>query len=273
MPEDRHSLCSAVGAPVLELKGVAKSFALQGSQPVMALDNITFDVVRGEVVTLMGPSGSGKSTCLRVINGLETIDSGAITICGQNLADYRQPRHVVRRKTAMILQHFELFPHLNVIENIRLAPRLTRGRTAMQATKKAQELLDMVGLSKHAQQYPARLSGGQKQRVAIARALAVEPEILLCDEPTSALDPELVGEVTSILARIASEGMTMILVTHEIRFAREVSSRCLFLESGKIHVDLPVRDFFAPNESGISQDNSDAVRPRLQQFLGKFLGT
>lgn len=270
MNEEQRSISAGAHTPVLELNGVAKSFALRGSQPVMALDNISFNVVRGEVVTLMGPSGSGKSTCLRVINGLETIDSGAIAICGQNLADRRQPRHVVRRKTAMIFQHFELFPHLNVLENIRLAPRLTRGQTALQATKKAQELLDIVGLSRHAQQYPARLSGGQKQRVAIARALAVEPEILLCDEPTSALDPELVGEVTSILARIASEGMTMILVTHEIRFAREVSSRCLFLESGKIHVDLPVREFFAANENAESQFNAGEVRVRLQQFLGKF---
>jgi ABC-type polar amino acid transport system ATPase subunit len=265
MIEDRRSI-----SPVLELKAVAKSFALQGSQPVRALDDITFNVARGEVVTLMGPSGSGKSTCLRVINGLETIDRGAITICGQNLADRSQPRHVVRRKTAMIFQHFELFPHLNVIENIRLAPRLTRGQTVLQATKKAQELLDIVGLTRHAQQYPARLSGGQKQRVAIARALAVEPEILLCDEPTSALDPELVGEVTSILARIASEGMTMILVTHEIRFAREVSSRCLFLESGKIHADLPVREFFASPEDRVNVGHASDSRHRLDQFLGRF---
>lgn len=256
--------------PILELKGVRKSFGLRGNLEIRALDDITFSVTRGEVVTLMGPSGSGKSTCLRVINGLETVDCGTISLCGQDLADRSQPRHFIRRKTAMIFQHFELFPHLSVLDNIRLAPRLTRGQTYAEASQKALALLDMVGLSKLVQQYPARLSGGQKQRVAIARALAVEPEILLCDEPTSALDPELVGEVTAILARIASEGMTMILVTHEMRFAREFSTRCLFLEGGQIHADLPVREFFAlPFENG-NQKTDGALQQRLQQFLGKF---
>lgn len=254
--------------PILSVTGISKRFQLAEKGSCSALDNVSFEVYRGEVVALLGPSGSGKSTCLRAINALETIDSGTIVVCGHDLANLGIPVHRARRHTAMIFQHFELFPHLSVLDNVRLAPRLTRGYGAREATQRALQALDHVGMGSFAAQNPRRLSGGQKQRVAIARALAVSPEILLCDEPTSALDPELVADMTELLGGIAASGMTMLVVTHEISFARRVSTRCLFLEAGRLVADAPTGDFFdaaAPSSGTMSEP----ARSRISAFLGK----
>lgn len=246
---------------LVELCRVSKSFDNNNGEKIRALQEISFRVHRGEVVTLTGPSGSGKSTCLRTINALETIDSGHISLVGKRIdKDQRRPHHL-RRKTAMIFQHFELFPHLTVLENVALAQHVTRGRKKAEARVRSLEFLDEVGMAEFAQQYPAQLSGGQKQRVAIARALAVEPEVLLCDEPTSALDPERVSEITSVLSRIAASGMTMIMVTHEMEFARNVSTRCVFMEGGRLLVDKPTPEFFSPLAGTHDQ--------RLRRFLGE----
>jgi ABC-type polar amino acid transport system ATPase subunit len=256
---------------VVRVTHINKSFAGPDKRMVAALRNVSFGVQRGEVIAIMGPSGSGKSTCLRTLNGLERIDSGRIEICGQDLGDPKVPVHLTRRRTAMIFQHFELFPHLTVLDNVRLAPQLTRSLSHDAATKQALECLEQVGMDAFSAQHPSRLSGGQKQRVAIARALAVKPDVLLCDEPTSALDPELVSEVTALLLRIAASGMTMILVTHEMSFARNACTRCLFLEQGQITADLPRDVFFGHGElrtSAIDQVPRE-TRERIDVFLGK----
>jgi ABC-type polar amino acid transport system ATPase subunit len=270
------------GQPLLSVVGLTKSYrntgvtvarTLQGdieAERTKALHNISFEVHRGEVLALMGPSGSGKSTCLRTINALETIDSGRIVLCGHDLAAPGVPMHVARRKTAMVFQHFELFPHLTVLDNVALALRLTQGINNSEANRLALQALDSVGMGSFAKQNPSRLSGGQKQRVAIARALAVQPEILLCDEPTSALDPELVGDIAALLAQIAATGMTMIVVTHEMAFARRVSTRCLFLEKGLLLADLPSPEFFACHGSPQADSKvPQALRARVAQFLGQ----
>lgn len=241
-------------ASAVEMINVCKSFK-SSSGVTKALDAVDLKINSGDVVTLIGPSGSGKSTCLRSINGLETITSGQIKIFDK---PYSSPAtaHQLRRETAMIFQRFELFPHLTALENVALAPHLRLGLSRGRAKEIAKEYLGRVGLSQHAEKYPKMLSGGQQQRVAIARALAVEPKILLCDEPTSALDPELVGEVLELLKNIAHSGMTMIIVTHEMRFALDVSNTCHFFADGKVI------------ESGqtatlLRQPKSE----RLQQFL------
>jgi ABC-type polar amino acid transport system ATPase subunit len=216
----------------VELHDVRKSFVTRNTT-TLALDAVNLQVPAGEIVTLIGPSGSGKSTCLRTINGLETITSGSIKIFGK-FYENASRAHILRRETAMIFQKFELFPHMNALENVALAPHLRLNLSRLEALERAEALLNRVGLNAHRLKYPRMLSGGQQQRVAIARALAVEPKILLCDEPTSALDPELVDEVLELLKSIAQSGMTMIIVTHEMRFAKEVSNTCHFFDAGRV---------------------------------------
>lgn len=216
----------------VEMNKVCKTFKSTAGV-TKALDSVDLKINSGDVVTLIGPSGSGKSTCLRSINGLETITSGQIKIFGKPYTTHAKA-HQLRRETAMIFQRFELFPHLTALENVALAPHLRLGQSRNRAMETAKDYLNRVGLSDHAEKYPKMLSGGQQQRVAIARALAVEPKVLLCDEPTSALDPELVGEVLELLKTIAQSGMTMIIVTHEMRFALEVSNTCHFFANGRL---------------------------------------
>lgn len=263
MPAD-HTNSATPQRPVVELHGVCKSYIRQDGSLFPALQDVTFSVAAGEVVTLIGPSGSGKSTCLRTINGLERIESGKIVLCGSDLARTDCPAHEMRRSSAMIFQHFELFPHLTVLENVAMAPRLTQNVPRDKARSLALSHLDRVGMAPFASQYPLSLSGGQKQRVAIARALAIRPRVLLCDEPTSALDPELVDDITSVLSAIAAEGMTMVIVTHEMTFARQVSSRCLFLERGRLLLDRSVDHFFS-----VSAESPNEDERRLAGFLGK----
>lgn len=225
------------------------------NQTTHALNGVTLSVAAGEVCCFIGPSGSGKSTCLRTINGLETITQGTVRIFGEHYTT-QSSAHTLRRKTAMIFQRFELFPHLTALENVALVPHLRCGLNRTDAARMAQELLKRVGLRDHSDKFPRMLSGGQQQRVAIARALAVEPQILLCDEPTSALDPELVEDVLQLLKGIAETGMTMIIVTHEMRFARQVSKNCYFFDSGKLVES-------GPTDRLLSQPE----HPRLKDFI------
>ncbi|MEY4065993.1 MAG: hypothetical protein RIR26_2201 [Pseudomonadota bacterium] len=240
--------------PAVEMKSVSKSFQTKGAA-TLALDHVTLDVAAGDIVTLIGPSGSGKSTCLRTINGLETISSGEIRVFGKPYGRSKDA-FLVRRDTAMIFQRFELFPHLNALENIALAPRVRLGKSKEEAFETAHALLKKVGLEAHGSKFPRMLSGGQQQRVAIARALAVQPRILLCDEPTSALDPELVDDVLELLKTVASTGMTMVIVTHEMRFARDVSKKCYFFDAGRIVETGPTDALLGHPQS-----------PRLRTFL------
>lgn len=240
----------------VELLNVRKTFRT-GSQLTHALQDVNLSFAAGEVTCLIGPSGSGKSTCLRTINGLETITDGTIKIFGEPYSTQAKA-HKLRQKTAMIFQRFELFPHLNAEDNVALVPHLRCGLNRTDALRRARELLARVGLSEHAHKFPKMLSGGQQQRVAIARALAVEPQVLLCDEPTSALDPELVDDVLKLLREIAQSGMTMIVVTHEMNFARHVSQTCHFFDAGRVV------------ESGRTQELlSQPQSPRLREFLSR----
>lgn len=198
------------------------------------LKDMSIDISEGEVVVLLGPSGSGKSTFLRCINQLEAATSGNIIIDGNNITDKQVDINKVRENIGMVFQHFNLFPHKTVIENIMIAPVLLKKMTKQEAKEKAMQLLNRVGLDSKADAYPSQLSGGQKQRVAIARALAMNPDIMLFDEPTSALDPEMVGEVLGVMQELARDGMTMVVVTHEIGFAREVADRIVFMDGGYI---------------------------------------
>ncbi len=224
------------------------------------LKDISTVVTTGEVVVLLGPSGSGKSTFLRCLNRLEEITAGDVYIDGINVADKKTNLNEVRQRVGMVFQHFNLFPHKTVMDNITLAPIKVKKMTKEDAEKKAMELLKRVGLESKANVYPPQLSGGQKQRVAIARALAMEPDIMLFDEPTSALDPEMVGEVLSVMKELAKDGMTMICVTHEIGFAREVASRVVFMDGGYIVEEgTPDEVILHPKE------------PRTIDFLNKVL--
>ncbi|MCX6130380.1 MAG: amino acid ABC transporter ATP-binding protein [Proteobacteria bacterium] len=227
----------------------------RGSQQTV-LQDLDLDVKLGDRLCLIGPSGSGKSTCLRVINALETIQSGQIEVCGLDYQTSKLPIHRIRQYTAMVFQRFELFPHLNALENVALALRLVKAKARPEAEARAADLLNRVGLNDHKLKYPGQLSGGQQQRVSIARALATEPRVLLCDEPTSALDPELVHEVTDILQELAEQGMTMLIVTHEMNFARRVATQCLFLDQGQIVEQASPKAFF-----------EDPQNTRLQKFL------
>ena len=247
---NERACAAAASQPMIEARGIHKTF---GRVPV--LRNVSLTVGQGEVVALIGPSGSGKSTFLRCLNHLETIDQGFIAIEGEALAQtdaagnctYVSESEVRRicRKTGMVFQHFNLFPHLTVLENLIEAPLVVRGMARDEAIARAEALLDKVGLRAKRDNYPARLSGGQKQRVAIARALAMEPDIMLFDEPTSALDPELTGEVLRTMRQLAEEHMTMLVVTHEMGFAREVASKVVFMDQGELIEVQPARDFFA----------------------------
>lgn len=200
----------------------------------VVLKDVSLDIKKGEVISVIGPSGSGKSTFLRCINGLEEFNGGSIFVDESNIADKNLNIDKLREKIGMVFQSFNLFPHLTVLENITLAPVTLKKMTKDEARKRAKELLEKVGLSEKADVYPSSLSGGQKQRVAIARALAMNPEAILFDEPTSALDPEMVGEVLQVMKSLAKDGMTMIVVTHEMGFAREVCDRVIFMADGEI---------------------------------------
>lgn len=224
------------------------------------LKGINIEVSKGEVIAIIGPSGSGKSTFLRCINRLEEPSSGAIYIDNQNIMDKKTDINKVRQKLGMVFQHFNLFPHKNVLENITLAPTKLKKLPKETAEKKAMELLRRVGLIDKKDFYPSKLSGGQKQRIAIARALAMEPEIMLFDEPTSALDPEMIKEVLDVMVDLAKEGMTMMIVTHEMGFARNVASRILFMSEGEIIEDSTPNMLF---------DNPK--NKRVQEFLYKVL--
>ena len=216
---------------------------------VRAVDGVSTQVAKGEVVVVIGPSGSGKSTFLRCINGLEIFDSGHIYIDGVDLADKKTNLNKIRAEVGMVFQQFNLFPHKTVLENLTLAQIRVRKRSREVAEIKARQLLTKVGISEKEQEYPSRLSGGQQQRVAIARALAMDPKIMLFDEPTSALDPEMVGEVLDVMKQLAREGMTMMVVTHEMGFAREVADRVIFMDQGKVvEVGTPEHFFTSPQE-------------------------
>ena len=252
MPSTTNERAGAAAAsqPMIEARGIHKTF---GRVPV--LRNVSLTVGQGEVVALIGPSGSGKSTFLRCLNHLETIDTGHIAIEGETLAStnaqercsYVPERELRRicRKTGMVFQHFNLFPHLTVLENLIEAPMVVRGMARDEAIARAEVLLDKVGLRAKRDNYPARLSGGQKQRVAIARALCMQPDIMLFDEPTSALDPELTGEVLRTMRELAEERMTMLVVTHEMGFAREVANTVAFMDQGELIAARPAGEFFA----------------------------
>ena len=213
------------------------------------LKDISINIKEGEVLCIIGPSGSGKSTFLRCLNALEEINEGEVSILGENIFDKKTNINKVREHIGMVFQNFNLFPHLTVLDNITMAPKLLKKKDNREAEKKACELLKKVGLEDKKNQYPNSLSGGQKQRVAIARALAMEPKILLFDEPTSALDPEMVGEVLNVMKDLAKEGMTMVIVTHEMGFAKEVSDRVIFMDGGYIVEEGTPEEVFANTKS------------------------
>ncbi len=243
------------GGAKIAVRGLMKSF---GTNQV--LKGIDVQVGEGEVVCVIGPSGSGKSTFLRCLNKLEDITGGSVAVDGFDLTDPKVDLNRVRQHIGMVFQHFNLFPHMSVIENIMLAPVELKKQTKVQARENALRLLARVGLAEKADARPASLSGGQKQRVAIARALAMNPDIMLFDEATSALDPEMVGEVLQVIRDLAAEGMTMVVVTHEMGFAREVADRVIFMADGVICEQGTPEDIF-----------SNAQQPRLQDFLAKVL--
>jgi glutamate/aspartate transport system ATP-binding protein len=224
------------------------------------LRDCTTCVDKGEVVVVCGPSGSGKSTLIKCVNGLEPFQKGAIRIENVSVGDRRTNLPRLRARVGMVFQHFELFPHLTVMQNLTIAQRRVLKRNVRDATDKGLALLEAVGLKAHAQKYPAQLSGGQQQRVAIARALAMDPIAMLFDEPTSALDPEMIKEVLDVMVRLAQDGMTMMVVTHEMGFARRVADRVIFMDQGRIVEDRPKDDFF-----------KDPGTERAQQFLSKIL--
>ncbi|MBI0580613.1 amino acid ABC transporter ATP-binding protein [Neobacillus cucumis] len=224
---------------MIQVKKLVKAFDTN-----TVLDGIDLTVEEKEVVVLIGASGSGKSTLLRCLNFLEMYDQGEITLLGKRVVPNETNLNNIRAEVGMVFQHFNLFPHKNVLENIMEAPLFVKKLDKQQTKEKALDLLEKVGLKDKAQAYPRNLSGGQKQRVAIARALAMEPRIMLFDEPTSALDPELVGEVLQVMKQLAKEGMTMIVVTHEMGFAREVADRVVFMGNGKILEEGPPNEFF-----------------------------
>ncbi len=225
--------------PMIELRQVNKHYGR-----LHVLQNISLTIGKGEVVVVIGPSGSGKSTLCRAINRLETIDSGEIFIEGQPLPQEGKPLAEMRSRIGMVFQSFNLFAHRTILDNVMMAPMDVKGISKAEARKEAMRLLERVGVADQAKKVPAQLSGGQQQRAAIARALAMHPDVMLFDEPTSALDPEMIGEVLSVMTELAREGMTMLVVTHEMNFARSVSDRVLFMEGGCILEDSPSEEFF-----------------------------
>ena len=240
---------------MIEVKGLNKKFG-----KVTVLDGLNITINKGDKMVLVGPSGCGKSTFLRCLNQLEVPDGGEIWFDGQLVNSPKTDINAVRRRMGMVFQHFNLFPHLSVKQNITLAPVMQKLKTQPQADEQAMQLLERIGLADKANAYPNTLSGGQKQRIAIVRALAMDPEVLLFDEPTSALDPEMVGEVLQLMKELAASGMTMVVVTHEMGFAREVANRVVFINEGKVQEDEPPEEFF-----------SNPKNPRLKDFLSKVL--
>ena len=227
---------------------------------MQVLKNCSTEVAKGEVVVVCGPSGSGKSTLIKCVNGLEPFEEGTITVDGISVGDRKTNLPKLRARIGMVFQHFELFPHLSVMRNLSLAQVKVLGRDSKTADEKGRKLLERVGLTSHAEKFPGQLSGGQQQRVAIARALAMDPIAMLFDEPTSALDPEMINEVLDVMVALAKDGMTMIVVTHEMGFARKVANRVVFMDKGEIVEDAPTADFFGKPRS-----------ERAQMFLSKIL--
>ena len=240
---------------LIQVQDLKKSFGTQ-----VVLDGITTEIDQGEVVAIIGPSGCGKSTFLRSLNLLEEPTSGTILFEGTDITDKSVDINKMRQKIGMVFQQFNLFPNYTIQNNITLAPVKLGLMTQQEAEKKAKELLERVGLPERANDYPSQLSGGQKQRIAIARALAMNPDVMLFDEPTSALDPKMVGEVLELMRELARDGMTMVVVTHEMGFAREVANRVLFIDEGKIQEENTPEEFFA-----------NPKNPRLREFLSKVL--
>jgi polar amino acid transport system ATP-binding protein len=241
--------------PIIEIKNVYKFFG-----QLQALHDVSLTINSGEKVVIIGPSGSGKSTLLRSINRLETIDSGSIMVDGKDINAKINDINQIRQELGMVFQSFNLFPHKTVLGNLTMAPMKLKKLPELEARKRALSLLDKVGIREKAEVYPAMLSGGQQQRVAIARALAMNPKIMLFDEPTSALDPEMIGEVLDVMVTLAREGMTMVVVTHEMGFAREVADRVIFMDHGQIVETGTPEHFFTSPE-----------HPRTQKFLSQIL--
>ncbi|AVO40677.1 amino acid ABC transporter ATP-binding protein [Simplicispira suum] len=244
---------------MIELKNVSKWYGT-----FQVLTDCSTTIQKGEVVVVCGPSGSGKSTLIKTINALEPFQKGEIWVDGVPVHDPKTNLPQLRSRVGMVFQHFELFPHLSVTENLTIAQVKVLGRSADEAKKRGLKMLDRVGLSDHKDKFPGQLSGGQQQRVAIARALSMDPIVMLFDEPTSALDPEMVGEVLDVMVGLANEGMTMMCVTHEMGFARKVAHRVIFMDvGGKILEDCTREEFFS---------NQEARQPRTKDFLNKILG-
>ena len=238
-------------SPVVSLKNVHKSFGT-----LKVLDGVSFEVDRGEVLAIIGRSGSGKSTALRCIDRFETIDSGEIVVCGHRVSDPKLDLRALRQDVGIVFQSYNLFPHLTIEENIMLAPCSVKGIAKAQAKEQARRVLAQVGLEDKLHQYPEQLSGGQQQRAAIARSLAMQPKVMLFDEVTSALDPELTGEVLKVIEALAADGMTMVMVTHEMGFARGIADRVVFMHRGKVH------------ETGSAAILTSPATPELAQFVG-----
>ncbi|NIQ88520.1 MAG: amino acid ABC transporter ATP-binding protein [Deltaproteobacteria bacterium] len=245
-----------IGDYIIEADRINKIFP----DGVQALCDFSTRIRRSEVVVVIGPSGAGKSTFLRCLNGLEDFDSGTITIDGIPLDDNKENRFEIRKEVGMVFQLFNLFPHMTVLENVNLAQMLVRKKNHTEATKVTMSLLEKVGIPEKAQSYPSQLSGGQQQRVAIARALAMVPKVMLFDEATSALDPEMVGEVLDVMKTLAREGMTMVVVTHEMGFAREVGDRVIFMDEGR-----------TVEEGSVQQIFSNPQKERTKQFISQIL--
>ena len=242
---------------MIEIKNVSKWYG-----PVQVLTECNVNIDKGDVVVVCGPSGSGKSTLIKTVNALEPFQKGEIFVDGIGLHDPKTNLPKLRSRVGMVFQHFELFPHLSVTENLTLAQIKVLGRNQADALARGLKMLDRVGLMAHKDKFPGQLSGGQQQRVAIARALSMDPIVMLFDEPTSALDPEMVGEVLDVMVKLAQEGMTMMVVTHEMGFARKVSHRVIFMDAGKIVEDCKKEDFFG---------DAQARSPRAKDFLSKIL--
>ena len=233
--------------PIVVAKNLTKSY----TKGLRALDNVSLTVEQGKVLVVMGPSGSGKSTLIRTFNGLETFDKGELNVLGIKIDSTHDERKIqkIRRRVGMVFQQFNLFPHLSILENITLAPIHVQKRRQTEAEEHGMYLLSQMGIESHAEKYPSQLSGGEQQRVAIARALALKPELLLFDEPTSALDPERINEVLDAMRRLAEQGMTMIVVTHEMGFAKEVADQMIFMDEGMIVEKADTKEFFANPKS------------------------
>ena len=252
----KKPLYNPKGDVLISVKNLDKTF----KETIHAVRNVTTDIHKGEVVVLIGPSGSGKSTFLRCLNLLEVPTGGSITMDGVDIMDKNADLNKHRQKVGMVFQHFNLFDNLNVIQNMTIAPIKLKGESEAAASQRAMNLLERVGLADRAEAYPSQLSGGQKQRIAIVRSLCMEPDVLLFDEPTSALDPEMVGEVLDVMKQLAAEGMTMVVVTHEMGFAREVADRVLFMADGALIEEGTPEEIF---------DNPKS--DRLKDFLSKIL--